>query len=207
MSTTITEGKPDDTLPKPGKRTQARIDEATKRNMPRPVRAAVKLAADKITSIGPPHSDLSGWSATMIDAFGTTSNNFMASELARVMDTIREPGEKVAGEIETNAALAVIDGTQPRDEIEAMLASQMIASGDHLSTGMVAPNAPIPDSGRCLSPAGGMPGEYSECSRLTNSTDRWVLSFKLDPDSSAKYVGQTRDFLITDVTEVRGART
>lgn len=33
--------------------------------------------------------------------------------------------------------------------------------------------------------------------------DRWVADVALDPDSKVKFIGTTKDYLITDVSEVR----
>jgi hypothetical protein len=58
------------------------------------------------------------------DALGTSSNDFVDMELARLMTIFRDS----AGVIDAravNAALAMIDGLKPQNEIEAMLALQM----------------------------------------------------------------------------------
>lgn len=128
MEVNLKEGVPDKTLPTPGVRTRARIDEARARNQQRPVRTSMRHVSDDPGDIGAPHGDLAGWSETMTDTFGTTSSAFMASELGRVVDASREANQKGLGEIETNAVLAAIEGARPKDEIEAMLASKMVVT-------------------------------------------------------------------------------
>jgi hypothetical protein len=60
-----------------------------------------------------------------MDAFGTTNEQFsdaIVIQLANVVST----GGKVNGR-KLNAAVAVVTGIQPNDEVEAMLAAQMAA--------------------------------------------------------------------------------
>jgi hypothetical protein len=99
---------------------------ATGRQKGRPPRVAVNVrqpenAAVEVSST---HSDDQGWRTRLKDALGTSSNGFVDMELARLMTIFRDS----AGVIDTravNAALAVIDGLKPQNEIEAMLALQM----------------------------------------------------------------------------------
>jgi hypothetical protein len=44
-------------------------------------------------------------------------------------------------------------------------------------------------------------------SDLARQPDRWVTSIRLDPDSTAQYIGKTQDFLITSVSRTRVAST
>jgi hypothetical protein len=72
---------------------------------------------------GPNHADGKGWTSRILDAFGTTSPDFLTTEVARInkaLDVTSEDGEAML-----NAALAVIDGIRPKNEVESMLASQM----------------------------------------------------------------------------------
>jgi hypothetical protein len=72
---------------------------------------------------GPNHADEKGWTNRLLDAFGTTSPDFLTTEVARINKALNVTGED--GEARVNAALAVIDGIRPRNEVESMLASQM----------------------------------------------------------------------------------
>jgi hypothetical protein len=74
--------------------------------------------------ISPTHSDGQGWRTRLEDALGTASPAFVDAELVRLMTVFSDR----AGTIDTravNAALAVIDGLKPQNEIEAMLAAQI----------------------------------------------------------------------------------
>jgi hypothetical protein len=72
-----------------------------------------------------PHSDQNGWTIQQLNAFGTTSPGFLNSEVMRLINAVC-PGE--VREERVNAALAVLDGVQPENEVEAMLAVQMAAT-------------------------------------------------------------------------------
>ena len=74
--------------------------------------------------ISPTHSDGAGWQTRLNDALGTSSYNFVDTELARLMTVFRD-SEGVIDEQAVNAALAVIDGMKPQNEVEAMLAVQL----------------------------------------------------------------------------------
>jgi hypothetical protein len=112
--------------PSPSPGMMARIAEAKLRNAARAERPAieskVKDATTLQTGIPPDVAE------TLLDAFGTTSKDFLASELNRLSNTQIAPGRLHTGQTELNAALAAIDGTRPENEMAAMLASQMAAT-------------------------------------------------------------------------------
>jgi hypothetical protein len=72
------------------------------------------------------HSDGRGWSAQLTDAFGTTSEDFANVTLTQTMNAL--PLSEDSLPRMTNAVLATVDGTKPKDEIEAMLTSQMVVT-------------------------------------------------------------------------------
>ena len=72
--------------------------------------------------IGAPHSDATGFITQLYDCFGTSS------AVARLVAIISGKGSASPTQTELNAALAAIDGIRPTDEIEAMLAVQMVAT-------------------------------------------------------------------------------
>ncbi len=115
-------------LAPPGPRTKARAAEAAERNAKRPIRprVVVEMKADAVR-VGPPHSDGAAWQSMLLDAFGTTSDDFVTGELGRIANALRPAADpdpkKTSGDL--NFALAAIAGTQPENEIEAMLAGQM----------------------------------------------------------------------------------
>jgi hypothetical protein len=96
------------------------------RHRKRPPRVAVNIRQSENAAVGisPTHSDGEGWQTRLKDALGTSSSDFVDIEMARLMTIFRDR----AGVIDAravNAALAVIDGLKPQNEIEAMLALQM----------------------------------------------------------------------------------
>jgi hypothetical protein len=103
----------------------ARIAEAKLRNAARPERPALEYKLEGAATL---HTDIAPDVAeTLLHAFGTTSKDFLASELNRLGSQLAV-GPLHTGQREMNAALAAIDGTRPENEMAAMLASQMAAT-------------------------------------------------------------------------------
>ena len=79
----------------------------------------------------PYHSDEDGSLYRLADTFGTRSLQFVNSMLRDIGKATEDHGESKGflpgspDELAFNAALAVIDGVRPKDEIEAMLAAHM----------------------------------------------------------------------------------
>jgi hypothetical protein len=118
------DSKPSD-RPSPSPRTIARIADAKLRNAARPERPALEYKLEGATTL---HTDIAPDVAeTLLDAFGTTSKDFLMSELNRLGSQLAV-GPLHTGQREMNAALAAIDGTRPENEMAAMLASQMAAT-------------------------------------------------------------------------------
>ena len=78
--------------------------------------------------IGAPHSDTTGFVTQLYDCFGTGSAAFAEQAIARLVAIISAKGSASPTQTESNAVLAAIDGIRPTDEIEAMLAVQMVAA-------------------------------------------------------------------------------
>jgi hypothetical protein len=113
----------------PSESEQAAIIEAAKRAVSRPKPLSTSLKAKKEdgtikTHVGPAHNDHDGWSIRLLDALGTRSPDFANAEIERILAAMT-PRDGVPTEAHLNAAVAVLNGARPRDEIEAMLASQM----------------------------------------------------------------------------------
>ncbi|MCJ2032735.1 hypothetical protein [Methylobacterium sp. J-068] len=93
--------------------------------------AGIRVTREKArVTTGPDHVDPVTGSINLMNALGTASLPFMnglLSQIANMASHGSEPDE--AG---INFVLSVVDGIEPRDEIEAMLASQMAAV--HLAT-------------------------------------------------------------------------
>jgi hypothetical protein len=111
----------------------AEIEKARKRTKARTPRIAMHIEdRGKAGSVVyPAHSDDEGHDYRLADAFGTRSLQFVRSMLKGVgnatadhsLDYDFSPGSP--NQLAFNAALAVIDGARPKDEIEAMLAAHM----------------------------------------------------------------------------------
>jgi hypothetical protein len=111
--------------PSPSPGMMARIAEAKRRNAARAKRPALDYKLEGATTL---HTDIAPDVAeTLLDAFGTTSKDFLASELNRLGSQLAV-GPLHTEQREMNAALAAIDGTRPENEMAAMLASQMAAT-------------------------------------------------------------------------------
>jgi len=99
---------------------------ATGRQNQRPPRVAIDIRQPEnaAVEISPTHSDGPGWQTRLKDALGTSSNRFVDVELARLMTIFRDRAGVIDADA-VNAALAVIDGLKPQNEIEAALAVQI----------------------------------------------------------------------------------
>jgi hypothetical protein len=113
--------------PEPTPQKIARMAEAKRRNAERLERPSIGLTRDEpkggkiVVEI-----DVSrAGRETILDAFGTTSMDFVQAELEHLSNYQR--GREPSGQEQRNlnAAIAVIDGTRPENEAAAMLASQM----------------------------------------------------------------------------------
>ncbi|WP_460449609.1 hypothetical protein [Alsobacter sp. SYSU BS001988] len=99
----------------------------------RPRKAAIQVpevrlgeSLDGRPIIRPIHDDEEGWMTVARRAFGTVSDSFVRTQIRFVSRGLRTGmlGESTDA-VEMNAALALIAGIQPKDELEAALATQM----------------------------------------------------------------------------------
>jgi hypothetical protein len=105
------------------------IADAQERTAARRARIAVLAEAENgALRISPPHSDDAGFATRLLDAFGTKSPAFANRAMERLGVVMRPRGTSLPNQTEFNAALAALDGIRPGDEIEAMLAVQMVAT-------------------------------------------------------------------------------
>src|SRR5262245_61918465 len=119
--------------PPPNPIERAAIEKARKRTKARAQRIAMHIEnrGEAGSVVYPAHSDDEGHEYRLADAFGTRSRQFVYSMLNGLgkatedhsLDYNFSPGSP--NQLAFNAALAVIDGVRPKDEIEAMLAAQM----------------------------------------------------------------------------------
>jgi hypothetical protein len=80
-------------------------------------------------AIAPDHPDPAGyWQSSMQRAFGTNDNNFMRIQGQLLTNALGGKADDPEGAIDvTNAAIAAMHGIAPRDEVEALLVTQMVA--------------------------------------------------------------------------------
>jgi hypothetical protein len=119
--------------PPPNPVERAEIEKARKRTKARTPRIAMNI--EERGSAGrafyPDHSDEEGHRYRLADTFGTRSLEFVHAMLNGLgkatanhsLDSDFSPAP--ANQVEFNAALAVISGVRPKDELEAMLAAYM----------------------------------------------------------------------------------
>jgi hypothetical protein len=120
---------PSTASPSPSPSEAKAIADAQERMAARRARIAVLAEGDNgALRIRPPHSDDAGFAARLLDAFGTESPDFANRAMGRLGAIMRPKGSALPNQTEFNAALAAIDGIRPGDEIEAMLAVQMVAT-------------------------------------------------------------------------------
>ena len=112
---------------------RAEIEKARKRTKARAPRIAIHIE-DRGTgapALYPDHSDEEGHRYRLADAFGTRSMQFVHSMLRGLGNATGDHSLNLdfspasPDQLAFNAALAVIDGVRPKDEIEAMLAAHM----------------------------------------------------------------------------------
>jgi hypothetical protein len=123
MVTRMTKSKPIP-LHDPSDREAEEITAAKTRRIARRPRLAASIEqADGTIHLGSPHADQAGWAYRATDAFGTPSRDFTIVEIGRIASALNARGEHAQDAV--NAALAAVDGARCRDELEAMLVSQM----------------------------------------------------------------------------------
>ena len=117
----------------PGPIDRAEIEKARKRTKARTPRIAMHIE-DRGTAgsvVYPDHSDDEGHDYRLADAFGTRSRQFVRWMLKGLENATGDHSldydfsSGSPNQLAFNAALAVIDGVRPHDEIEAMLAAHM----------------------------------------------------------------------------------
>ena len=112
---------------------RAEIEKAKRRTKARAPRIAmhVEKRGAKAGRTYPGHSDEEGHRFRLADAFGTRSMQFVDAMLKGVgmapedHSASKDFGPGSPDQLAFNAALAVIDGVRPKDEVEAMLAANM----------------------------------------------------------------------------------
>jgi hypothetical protein len=111
----------------------AAIEKARSRTKARAPRIAMHIEdrGSEPRALYPHHSDEEGHLYRLADTFGTRSRHFVDSMLKGLGKATADHSEDhgfnpgSSDEVAFNAALAVIDGVRPKDEVEAMLAAHM----------------------------------------------------------------------------------
>ncbi|ACA21141.1 hypothetical protein M446_6903 [Methylobacterium sp. 4-46] len=114
----------------PTEQEQEAIERAKQRIRARPLPLAyeVDLAEGGEVALSALHSDEAGQFTRMVDLFGTASDSFARHTLGSLGAVVREPGKAPPTAEQLNAALAAVGGLAPRNEAEAMLAVQIVAT-------------------------------------------------------------------------------
>lgn len=121
-----TEAKPVE-RPAPDSSERETIAKAAGRVLDRRPRVEVAMAGTNITA---PHADQNGWTARMMDALGTRSLQFTEMLVDQLARQGRWGGQSTTDPMRLNAMLAMMDGCQPANEVEAILLAQMAVSHD-----------------------------------------------------------------------------
>jgi hypothetical protein len=91
-------------------------------------RIKVQQSRPKVVRIESDHPDLAIWMASVQDAFGTSDFSFADGLLGQLLNVTHYDRDAPVNAATANAALAAVTGIGPRDETEAMLAAQMVAT-------------------------------------------------------------------------------
>ena len=113
-------------LPSPSQDEQDAINTAREsRSKRRPVvRFGLQQQGKNRVAAASSHIDWDGWRDRLYNAFGTRSGDFLEAELQRVLTMFRAKDGKI-DTAAVEAVLAILDGSEPQNEIEAMLLIQM----------------------------------------------------------------------------------
>jgi hypothetical protein len=116
-------------LPEPGETERKAIVEAAKQQRRRPVRIRLKIEqlGPSNLSVGAAHGDDAGHVVRLRETFGSRSGAY-ADDALNALINIVGPEGKEPSERTVNAGLAVLGAIEPRDELEAAMALQIIAA-------------------------------------------------------------------------------
>jgi hypothetical protein len=114
-------------LPSPSVAEKQAIECARLRVNSRSPRVRVELTQKKdgaLELLGGAHNDREGWITRLQDAFGSRGTDFALSQLNRLIAACRETDGKI-DKARLNGLLAMIEGAQAQNEMQAALAVQM----------------------------------------------------------------------------------
>jgi hypothetical protein len=92
-----------------------------------PVRVKLRRITASLAQAYPPDGLKKDWWKRLGNALGTTSSAFVQASMFQLQAAARLPGSGIS-EIAVNAALAMIEAAEPKDEIVAALSVQMACS-------------------------------------------------------------------------------
>ena len=98
--------------------------EHVKGRKPRLVAVCEQSSAGRIETLGPKHSDRDGWLVRLQNVFGTHGTEFAVAQLNKLLAVSRNSDGKVE-HVMLNGLLAMIEGADPQNEVQAALAVQM----------------------------------------------------------------------------------
>ena len=104
---------------------------------PSPVRVKLRRVNASVAQTYPPDGESKVWWKRLKKALGTKSSDFVNASLLELQAAAHLPFGGIS-EVAINAALGLIDGAAPRNEIEGALAVQMACTHTAASPRMVA---------------------------------------------------------------------
>jgi hypothetical protein len=94
-----------------------------------PARLSLQQGCEGETlKIGPSHNDHAGWIDHLQVTFGSASGNFVDQSIMRIANAINTNGDAHPSVAAMNGALALLAAIAPRDELEAAIGEQILAS-------------------------------------------------------------------------------
>ena len=120
-----------DRRPAPSGKEREAFAVAAERSKTRHERVQIQMLGDgPNVGIATPHNDDAAGHYQLLDALGTTSEPFASYVTSSLMNVARARGMDRPTEGQFNAALAMLDGHKPANEVEALLLAQAFASFD-----------------------------------------------------------------------------
>ncbi|WP_162987133.1 hypothetical protein [Sphingomonas paeninsulae] len=116
--------------PTPGEKEAAVVATARRESRLDRVQVAMTNKGSDQYQISSPHSDEAGTHFQLLDAVGTSSPAFADYAVTSLANIARSRGQEAVTETQMNAALAMLDGYKPENEMEAMLVAQVFTCFD-----------------------------------------------------------------------------
>jgi hypothetical protein len=128
----------------------------------------LKAIQAEVATFGSPGPEDEVWRAQLRAAFGSMSDDFVATSLCHLQTAARMPGAGPS-ELAINAAIAMVAAAAPLNEIEAALAIQMACT--HMVTMAV------------MSRIGGAHGGTNRLPGLTSATSKLLRAFSCQAET------------------------